>query len=66
MSRSKKNSTLEKNLNRIFLIKPKIDRKGEYIPYCDNYHHRGVIGNGKAKECEARGCVHYRVFREER
>ena len=65
MSRSRK-AVLKRNLTRIFLIKPKIDTRGEYIPYCDNYHHRGVIGNGKARECEERGCMYYRVFREER
>jgi hypothetical protein len=66
MSRSRKRNLMEINLSRIFLTKLKLDSRGEYIPYCDYYEHRGVIGNSKSRECEQRACEHYRVFREER
>jgi hypothetical protein len=64
MSKNKK-SILEKNLTRIFLLHLQSDKEGELIAYCDYPWHRGVIGNGKAKECIAKNCRYVRVFREE-
>ena len=66
MSRVRKSLLEERNLTRIFLLKLKTDRNGEYISYCYYHRHKGIIGNSKARECEERICIHYRVFREER
>ena len=64
MARERK-SPLERNLTRIIAFELQSDKNGELIVYCNYYHHRGIIGNGKAKECMAKGCRYYRVFRED-
>ena len=61
-----KRAILKTNLDKIFLSNLKSDLRGEYIPFCDYYRHRGILGNNKAKICEERRCEHYRIFREER
>jgi len=64
MSRTKK-SILERNLKRIFLLALQADKEGELIVYCNYPQHRGIVGNGKAKECIEKGCNYYRIFRED-
>ena len=57
---------LEKNLTRTFLLRLRADSNGEYIPYCDFRGHPQIVGYKKARECEERKCIHYRLFREPR
>jgi len=64
MPRERK-SPLERNLTRIFAFELQSDKKGEMIVYCDYWRHKGIVGNGKAKECVARKCNYVRLFREE-
>ena len=64
MTKEKK-SPLEKNLTRIIAFELQSDKKGELIIYCDYWRHKGIVGNGKAKECITKNCEYYRLFRED-
>lgn len=63
MSRSKK-SKLERNAQKITLIKMSRDKQGRYISYCDYGNHLGVIGEKKALGCRQRQCNYYMRLRE--
>lgn len=66
MTRSMK-SKLEKSMNNKGRIPFKLesDKKSEMIIYCSNYHHQGILFNGKAKKCLEMGCNYIVIFRPE-
>jgi hypothetical protein len=56
MSRKKRDGLASKVMKFNF---PR-DQDGEFIPYCDFQHHRGIVL--RTYVCEQRQCTHYRKF----
>jgi len=55
----------KRNPKGIVYVEPFEDYLGNHIiPYCDYYHHRGVLNEDKFKRCIRRNCRYLIIFKE--
>ncbi len=54
-----------RKLNELYLFSVSEDVRGKYIPVCNYYRHKGILGSVKAKVCRKKKCKHYREYIEQ-